>query len=133
MTDTSEHLVAIVSFEGALKREAKRLRQRLQRIENLPSMALTISCSGRLHDGDLKLKYRLDETVPYMSETDCVVGDTLTAVVEEFERRHGWAELHAPKAIGYEHVPGDDSGADTVGADETPTPPPAPDNDDIPF
>lgn len=99
----TEHTVAIVSFEGALKREAKRLRRQLRQVESLSRFELEITIEGRLHDGDLELKYRIGEY------SKAVTGDSLGPVVDEFMRRHGWEQIHSPKAIGYDKIPSDDS------------------------
>jgi hypothetical protein len=102
----NEHVVAIVSFDGAVKREAKRVRKELQRDETLHSFGLRIDISGRVHDGDLKLKFTIGDS-EYFSQS--VTGDSLQAVIDEFMRRRGWTAIHSPKALGYETVPSDDS------------------------
>lgn len=101
-----EHTVAIVSFEGALKREIKRVRQQLQQVESLSSMHLEIKIEGSVHSGDLKLTYGLGQ---YVGK---VVGDTLQAVLDEFVRQHGWEKVHAPLVIGYEKIPSDNTTED---------------------
>ena len=101
---TDEHLVAIVSFEGALKREIKRVRRELAKLDSLPYMRLVIQASGRLHDGDMKLTYSLSDEY----SIDTTKGDAIQPVIDEFMRRHGWQAIHAPKAIGYSKVPDED-------------------------
>ncbi len=103
---TEEHQVAIVSFEGALKREIKRIRQELQKCDDLSSFNLTITASGRLHDGTVKLKFSL---APDDYGYGGVEGDSINPVLEELLRRHGWEKVHSPKALAYEKVPGDDT------------------------
>ena len=103
---SKEHLVAIVSFEGALKRESKRIRKELSKVETLSEFKIDIEISGRVHDGDVKLEYALSRSA-YGSGK--VTGDNIQAVLDEFLRRNGWEAVHAPKAIGYEKVTSDDS------------------------
>ncbi len=101
----SEHLVAIVSFEGALKREIKRVRRELAKCDALPFMRLQITAEGRLHDGDMKLSYCLADQYGINS----VTGDELYSVVDEFLRQHGWQARHAPTAIAYHAAPSDET------------------------
>jgi hypothetical protein len=123
-----EHHVAIVSFEGAVKREAKRIREQLQADESLHEFAFRIQVSGRVHDGDLKLIYSVYDNNGGQYQEPKVTGDSVHAVMDEFTRRRGWTQRHAPKAIGYEKIPGDNT-----------DPPPIPDwtvdppEDEIPF
>ena len=112
---SSEHTIAIVSFEGALKREIKRVRRYLQQNENLSEFKLTIIASGRISTGDVKLTFKVDDG-NYDGKT--VTGDAIQPVLDEYMRRHGWERLHAPKAIGYERIPSDD----TEEAPDTATP-----------
>ena len=101
----NEHTVAIVSFEGALKREIKKIREQLKACENVKEMHLKIIVSGRVHTGDLKLTFALSES----EYSTGVEGDSIGPVVEEHLRRHGWSAIHAPKAIGYEKIPSDNT------------------------
>ena len=92
-----EHQIAIVSFEGAVKREVKRIREQLRADESLHEFEFDISIKGRVHDGDLKLTYELRDG-PY--DVRGVKGDSVNAVLDEFlRRRRGWTQRHAPKAI----------------------------------
>lgn len=102
---SDEHHVAIVSFEGALKREIKRLREQLKQIEDLSQFKLTITVSGRVHDGEVELSYGLGES---MYGTGEVEGSALQSVLDEFMRRHGWNKINKPKAIAYNKIIGDD-------------------------
>ncbi len=116
--EINEHTVAIVNFEGALKREIRRTRMELQKIETVAELHLQITASGRLHDGDINLKFKLQDSE--YDTINCVVGDTLSAVIEEYMRRHGWGKVHNPKAIGYDKVPSDDTDSTTIPDDEIP-------------
>lgn len=100
----SAHTVAIVSFEGALKREIKRVRKELQKVDSLSDFRLNIEATGRLHDGEVNLSYRIGERYG-----ENVEGDNLQACLDEFLRRHGWKQVHQAKALTYERIPSDDS------------------------
>ena len=99
-----EHTVAIVSFEGAVKREVKRVREQLQKLNDLASFRMEIVAHGRVHEGDVKLKFIVGKE--YGGE---VSGDNMRAVLEEFMRQHGWKKAHDPVAITFQKVPGDNS------------------------
>ena len=117
MTDNDQHHVAIVSFEGAIKREIKRVREALARDETLSAMRLIIKAEGSM-TGDLKLEY----SIAVSEYSPAVSGDNLNAVADEFMRRRGWSAVHEAKALIYHKIPGDDT-------DDAP----APDDDAIPF
>lgn len=95
-----EHVVAIVSFEGAVKREVKRIREALRPAVEAKLMindfGFQIKVSGRVLDGEVKLSYKIGE-YDFMAKE--VEGDSPNAVVDEFLRRKGWASIHAPLAI----------------------------------
>lgn len=101
-----EHMIAIVSPSGAIKREIKRVRKELQKVDDLSYFRVTIQASGRVHDGDVKLTYSLSSAEYGSAEVE---GDELQSVLDEMLRRHGWTAIHAPKAIGYTAVPDDDN------------------------
>ena len=95
MTEQSEHSVAVVSYEGHLKRQAARLRHELKPVAELLSNDFFIyeaRFEGRC-DGELKIKHNLAQG------TVSVSGDTLEAVLEELKRRAGWQKTHDVKAL----------------------------------
>lgn len=104
----TERRVAIVSFEGTLKREIKRVREQLKNCKRLPEFSLLIKAHCRVTKGDVSLSYELAEDF-YSLYPEVVKGDSLQAVVDEFLRRHGWSVLHAPKVVSYEEIPSDDT------------------------
>lgn len=106
---TEDHTVAIVSFEGAVKREIKRIRKELSKCDSLSAMFMGITVEGPLHSGDLKLTYKVGS-----SEYTYVKGDSLQACIDEFLRQHGWKEVHEAKAISYEKIPSDDTTEDEI-------------------
>lgn len=97
---SDEHTVAIVSFEGAVKREVKRVRGALQKLEELATFRMEIVARGRVHDGDVKIEFTVGRE--YGGE---VTGDNMQAVLEEFMRRHGWKKAHNPVAITFQEAP----------------------------
>lgn len=106
---SDEHTVAIVSFEGALKREIKRLRNKLKAVDEISEFQLIIEASGRVNDGEVKLAFKLS---PNTWGGSTVTGRELRAVEEEMLRRHGWQKKNDPLAIAYERVPSDDTNDD---------------------
>lgn len=105
---SEEHTIAIVSFEGAVKREGKRVREALKSATEAGILnnefQFTISVSGRILDGEVKLVYSLAREYGY----DKVEGDTTNSVVDEFLRRKGWDKLHKPLAISFNEQKTDD-------------------------
>ena len=102
---SDEHTVAIVSFQGAIKREVKRIRNKLAMDESLSEFCFEITASGRVHEGTVKLAFAIGSST-YNTSLD---GDDADEVIEEFMRRRGWKARHAPKALAYEKIPSDDT------------------------
>lgn len=95
---SDEHTITILSFAGAIKREAARLRARLKPAAEAGQLGenrldLTIEIEGRILDGELKITYGLGA---YGKEVE---GGTLDAVVDEYLRRAGWKAQNAPLEI----------------------------------
>lgn len=104
----TEHTIAIVSFEGALKREIKRVRKEMQKVDSLSHFHISIEAEGRLHEGEVKLTYAIGQY------SGLVKGDSIQACVDEYLRRNGWETIHDPKALTYEKIPSDDSQDDDM-------------------
>lgn len=99
-----EQLVAIVSFEGAVKREVKRIREGLKPaaeagIISSNEFTMTVKATGRVLDGEVKLIYSLS-TNYYNSEA--VEGNSLSEVVAEVLRRKGWQKVNKPLSISFD-------------------------------
>lgn len=118
---SDEHTVAIVSFEGAIKREIKKVREQLKRVDGLNSFIFTVRSEGRVLDGDIKLAFKISKEYG----SDEVEGARLSPVLDEFMRRQGWKKVNAPLSIGYEKIPGDDTNEETTQ--------PKKDDDEIPL
>ena len=97
---TDEHTIAIVSFEGAVKREVTRLRSKLKPAAEAGIITgnefkFKIECSGRIVDGEMKLEYELSGVYGLHA----VKGNSPNAVLDEFLRRQGWEKVNAPLQI----------------------------------
>lgn len=88
--------VAIVSLEGMIKRAAAEVKRQLAHAEAGSEFQLTITASGRIHDGDLKIEYGLANNTYGLQ---VVTGNRLDPTVEELIRREGWDKSHAPLQI----------------------------------
>lgn len=97
-----EQMVAIVSFEGALKREIKRLRERLANANIGSEFRLDIEVTGRVQEGEVKVTYKLSQGSYGQNATE---GNSLAPTLDEFMRRYGWNSVNAPKAISFQDVP----------------------------
>ena len=72
------------------------IRGELQKIETLNGFEFEIKAEGRVHDGDVKITFRLDS---HYDSYVCVKGNSIAAVLQEFMRRHGWNSRHSPLLI----------------------------------
>jgi hypothetical protein len=95
-----EQTVAIVSFEGAVKREVKAIRAALAVCETISYINLTIDINGPV-DGDVKIEYKLSKS----SYGTGVTGSNIRETLAEFLRRNGWDSTNKPIAISYDGVP----------------------------
>ncbi|MFQ5741963.1 MAG: hypothetical protein ACE5HV_00060 [Acidobacteriota bacterium] len=99
---TDEHTIAIVSFEGAVKRQMKKVREALRGADEGTEFHFGVACSGRIQEGDVKIAYTLGAS---SYDDKKVTGSAPDPVVEEYLRRMGWKKQHEPKAIGYDEIP----------------------------
>lgn len=95
-----EQHVAIVSFEGAINREIKAIREGLRQTD-LTSFKFEIEAAGRVEDGEIKVEYSIREG----EYGDKIKGSNIRECLNEMLRRHGWKKHNAPKAISYNSVP----------------------------
>jgi len=96
----SDQTVAIVSFEGAVKREIKRVVSQLRIVESLSNFRVIIRASGELSADSMKLEF---EVGPEYG--DKVTSNSLQEAVTEFMRRHGWDEMHKIRQVTFNGVP----------------------------
>lgn len=99
--DMSEQTVAIVNFEGAVKREARAIREAIKVIETVSSFTFNIKVSGAIGDNDVNIEYEIGGS----KYNDEVHGNTVKETLSEFLRRHGWDLANRPKAISYQEIP----------------------------
>ena len=93
---SAENMVAIVSFHGAVKREAAKIRAMLQGADLGGGFEFIVSVEGPIQTGEVQIEYMLrDDKYP----TTEVKGNEPNAILAEFLRRKGWNVMHAPKAI----------------------------------
>jgi hypothetical protein len=72
-------------LESVLKTALGEIRAALAEAD-ISEMDFEIYASGRIHDGNLRVRFKLGE---YGDRTQ---GGSVEAVVEEYLRRHGWNE-----------------------------------------
>ena len=99
---SDEHTVAIVNFEGHVKRAARRVREALAKDDRIRQLRIDIEISGPI-TGELLIVYKLSDGG--YNDDSTVKGHSLDSCVEEFMRRKGWDSTHAPKSITYEEIP----------------------------
>ena len=97
-----EQTVAIVSFEGAVKREVLAVREAIKCCDTISHFELTVVASGAVNDGDVKVTYSIAED---SYGTKKVKGNNVKECLSEFLRRHGWDRVNKPIAISYDGIP----------------------------
>ena len=98
----SEHQIAIVSFDGAIKREVRRIKEKLKQVESLSRFSIEIEVDGSLHDTGFTVKYKVSDG---RFGGVAVEGNNLEACAEELLHRFGWDRAHQPKEITDQSVP----------------------------
>jgi hypothetical protein len=89
------HHNTLAELESAVRAAVLDVRARLTECEDLPNFELTITASGRVHEGTIEVSYNLEGRY-----NDVVKGGRLTPVLDEFSRRHGWQRANAPLCLG---------------------------------
>jgi len=90
------------AYEATIKEIAAYIRSELSVIEKLSSLDFTIGISGRLHDGELKIKFELGSTY---SAGGSVKGGSIDAVLLEYKRRFGWDQRNQPLELSFAPEP----------------------------
>jgi hypothetical protein len=80
-------------FHSTIVALAERVRAELQQCETLHRMDFTIEVEGRVHEGDMELKYWIGE---YSKE---LKGNNIDELLTEWLRRHGWELDHQPVCL----------------------------------
>jgi hypothetical protein len=94
------HKVTIVSFQGAIEREVKRVVKRMSVVESISTYDIHIRARGDLHEDTTEIEFSVG--TKYASE---VSANTLDAALDEFMRRHGWEADNKVKQIAMRSIP----------------------------
>lgn len=84
-----------MTFEQHLANVVKNIRKELQQIESISSFEFVIKATGRVHEGEVEITFKLEHG--YYGGT--TIGNSVNAVVEEFMRRTGWDKRHMPLTL----------------------------------
>lgn len=90
------------AYETTIKEIAAYIRSELNVIEELPSLQFSIDISGRVHDGELQIKFELGGSY---SVGGLVKGGSIDAVIKEYKRRFGWDQRNQPLELSFSPEP----------------------------
>lgn len=82
-----------MTYDQMVKNLAQFLRDELRQLDEISSLDFEISIDGRVHDGELKIEYKLGSSY---STGGLVKGGDLPRVVDEYKRRFGWDKRNQP-------------------------------------
>jgi hypothetical protein len=88
-----------MTFDEMIKNLAIHVRDDLKQVEAISSLNFSIEVTGRVHDGDLKIKYSIGSAYSNGGE---VKGGALDPVLTEYKRRFGWDQRHQPLCISFD-------------------------------
>src|SRR5438445_12049657 len=86
------------AYREYVKEMAAYVRNELQEIEDISSLQFDIDISGRLHDGELKIEFKLGSSYGVGGQ---VKGGDLEAIVREYKRRFGWDQRNKPLELSF--------------------------------
>ena len=86
------------TFEKALIQKVREVRESLKEADSISRVDLKINVSGRVHEGELEVKFELGSTYSTGGE---VKGGNLDQIVREYKRRFGWDEANDPLMISF--------------------------------
>lgn len=89
-------MLAAKSFEIALKEIIKDIRAELESVESISSLDFEIDVSGRVHDGEIKIEFKLGSTYSVGGQ---VKSGSIEAIVSEYKRRFYWDERNTPLCL----------------------------------
>lgn len=95
-----QHTVAIVSFEGAIQREARSICEALK-LTDESSYKVTVTMRGRVDENTCKISYTMSDD----GYGDDVKGSIMQETLAEYLRRKGWKKNNDPIAIPFNGVP----------------------------
>lgn len=79
----------MTEFEKAVVAEVKRVREILQRDEDMTSFAFKIEANGRVHDGEIKITFGIG------SYSVTVEANNVDGAAREYMRRRGFDQLNS--------------------------------------
>lgn len=91
-----------MNYEQTIKELAAYVRAELSVINEISSLDFDIDISGRLHDGELKIKFSVGSTY---STGGKVEGGSIDAVLKEYKRRFGWDKRNQPLELSFSPEP----------------------------
>lgn len=91
-----------MSYEQTIKELAAYVRSEVSVIDEISSLDFDIDISGRLHDGELKIRFSLGGTY---STGGKVEGGSIDAVIKEYKRRFGWDKRNQPLELSFSPEP----------------------------
>lgn len=90
------------AYEETIKEIAAYVRAELQQVEEISSLDFSIEVDGRVHDGELKIIFKLGSTYADHGE---VQGGSIEAVLREYMRRFGWDLRNKPLELSFSPEP----------------------------
>ena len=94
------HKVTIVSFQGAIEREIKRVVERFRLLDSIHSYEIQVEARGNVDEDNTEISYRV--STGYDSS---VKANTMDAAVDEYMRRKGWSTSNEIKQIPMRSIP----------------------------
>lgn len=86
------------AYEQVIKEIAVYVREELKHIDEIHTLNFSIDISGRLHDGELKIKFEIGSTY---GAGGSVKGGNIEDVLVEYMRRFGWDKRNQPLELSF--------------------------------
>lgn len=91
-----------MTYDQMVKNLAMFLRDELKQVDDeISSLDFEISIDGRVHDGELKIEYKLGSSY---SSGGQVSGGDLPKVIAEYKRRFGWDKRNQPLMLTFDEA-----------------------------
>lgn len=91
-----------MSYEQTIKELAAYVRSELSVIDEIPKLDFDIEIDGRLHDGELKIKFSVGSVYETGGKVE---GGSIDAVLQEYKRRFGWDQRNQPLELSFSPKP----------------------------
>ena len=89
----------MTTYNQMVKNLAIFLRDELKQIEEISSLDFEITIDGRVHDGELRIEYKLGNSYGPGGQ---VRGGDIAKVVDEYKRRFGWDQRNQPLELTFQ-------------------------------